>query len=186
MPVTGDYLVVRLSFLPVIMSYFFVWIYTYCMYDSTVIYRSWRVFCHQRHFNWGLAWKIPVLLNTPKPHTRWIQMYVENALADLSTKYERPGSCQRTSCMVEEWKTNLMSLAILFHFLCAQHVSDINISIFRSLRLCCWITNVAAGFWVVFVLQAEVVLQTAKRTPPKTSRTKSPTHNELSSRRPMW
>ena len=32
-----------------------------------------------------------------------------------------------------------MSLAILFHFICAQHVSDINISIFRSLRLCCWI-----------------------------------------------
>jgi len=28
-----------------------------------------------------------------------------------------------------------MPLAILFHFLCAQHVSDINISIFRSLRL---------------------------------------------------
>jgi len=40
----------------------------------------------------------------------------------------------------EEWETNLMSLAILFHFLCAQHVSDINTSIIRSLRLCCWIT----------------------------------------------
>ena len=47
-----------------------------------------------------------------------------------------------------------MSLAILFHFLCAQHVSDINISIIRSLRLC-------------------RLLQPAKRTPPKTSRTKS-------------
>ena len=43
--------------------------------------------------------------------------------------------------IVEEWKANLMSLAILYHFLCAQHVSDINISIFRSLRLCCWITT---------------------------------------------
>ena len=38
--------------------------------------------------------------------------------------------------IVEEQKTNLMSLAILFH-LCAQHVSDINISIIRSLRLFC-------------------------------------------------
>ena len=28
-----------------------------------------------------------------------------------------------------------MSLAIVFHFLCAQHVSDINISIIRSLQL---------------------------------------------------
>jgi len=34
-----------------------------------------------------------------------------------------------------------MSLAILFHFLCAQHVSDINISIIGSLRLCCWIPH---------------------------------------------
>jgi len=34
-----------------------------------------------------------------------------------------------------------MSLAILFHFLCAWHVSDINISIIRSLRLCFWITT---------------------------------------------
>jgi len=61
-----------------------------------------------------------------------------------------------------------MSLAILFHFLCARHVSDINISIVRSLLLCCWITtsvvlfSVRCGleiwcgwFWVVLVLQAE-------------------------------
>jgi len=31
-----------------------------------------------------------------------------------------------------------MSLAILFHFLCAQHASDINISIIRSLRAENW------------------------------------------------
>jgi len=61
-----------------------------------------------------------------------------------------------------------MSLAILFHFLCAQHVSDINISIIRNLRLCCWITTLVVLFsvrcvlvfrcgWVglVFVLQDE-------------------------------
>ena len=60
-----------------------------------------------------------------------------------------------------------MSLAILFHFLCAQHVSDINISIIRSLQLCCWVTTSVVlfsvlcvleiwcdWFWVVFVLQA--------------------------------
>ena len=49
------------------------------------------------------------------------------------------GPC--TIVIVEEWKTNLMSLAILFHFFCAQHVLDINISIIRSLRLCWWITT---------------------------------------------
>ena len=38
-------------------------------------------------------------------------------------------------------KTNLMSLAISFQFLCAQHVSDINISIIRSLWLFCRIST---------------------------------------------
>jgi len=41
-----------------------------------------------------------------------------------------------------------MSLAILFHFLCTQHDSDINISIIRSLRLCCWITTLVVLFLV--------------------------------------
>jgi len=41
-----------------------------------------------------------------------------------------------------------MSLAILFHLLCAQHVSDINISIFSSLRLCSWITTSVVLFSV--------------------------------------
>ena len=45
-----------------------------------------------------------------------------------------------------------MSLAILFHLLCAQHVSDINISIFRSLRLCWWITTSVVLFSVRCVL----------------------------------
>ena len=46
-----------------------------------------------------------------------------------------------------------MSLAILFHFLCTQHVSDINISIIRSLRLCCWITTLVVLFSVRCVLE---------------------------------
>ena len=55
--------------------------------------------------------------------------------------------------IVDEWKTNLMSLAILFHLLCAQKVSDINISIFRSLRLCWWITTSVVLFSVRCVLE---------------------------------
>ena len=46
-----------------------------------------------------------------------------------------------------------MSLAILFHFLCTQHVSDINISIIRSLRLCCWITTSVVLFSVRCMLE---------------------------------
>ena len=44
------------------------------------------------------------------------------------------------SCIIlifENKKANLTSLAFLFHFLFAQNVSDINISIIRSLRLFC-------------------------------------------------
>ena len=55
--------------------------------------------------------------------------------------------------IVDEWKANLMSLAILFRLLCAQHVSDINISIFRSLRLCWWITTSVVLFSVRCVLE---------------------------------
>jgi len=40
-----------------------------------------------------------------------------------------------------------MSLTILFHFLCAQHVSDINISIIRSLRLFCWLPHWSYCSW---------------------------------------
>jgi len=38
-------------------------------------------------------------------------------------------------------------LLFLFHFLCARHVSDINISIIRSLRLFCWITTLVVCSW---------------------------------------
>ena len=51
-----------------------------------------------------------------------------------------------------------MSLAILFHLLCAQHVSDINISIIRSLRLCWWITTSVVLFSVRCVLELLVRL----------------------------
>jgi hypothetical protein len=60
--------------------------------------------------------------------------------------------------IVEEWRTNLTTLAILFHLLCAQHVSDIDISIFRSLRLCWWITTSVDLFSVRCVLELLVRL----------------------------
>ena len=46
-----------------------------------------------------------------------------------------------------------MSLAILFHFLCAQHVSDINMSIIRSLRLFSWIITLVVLFLVRCMLE---------------------------------
>ena len=68
-----------------------------------------------------------------------------------------------------------MSLAILFHFLCAQHVSDINIPIIRSLRLFCWITTLVVLFLVRCVLEFRCgwvgvvsVLQAASAYPSRT------------------
>jgi len=46
-----------------------------------------------------------------------------------------------------------MSLAILFYFLQIQHISDINVSIIRSLRLCCWVTTLVVLFLVCCVLE---------------------------------
>ena len=98
-----------------------------------------------------------------------------------SSSLSQHANHQITVQIADEWKTNLMSLAILFHLLCAQHVSDINISIFRSLRLCWWITTSVVLFsarcvleplvWavlVVFVLQPEACkTNTTKYTFPR-------------------
>jgi len=42
---------------------------------------------------------------------------------------------------------------IIFHFLCAEHVSDINISIIMNLRLFCWITTLVVLFLARCVLE---------------------------------
>jgi len=65
------------------------------------------------------------------------------------------GPAQMPTWIIEEQKTNLMSLAILFHFLCAQQVSDINISIIRSLRLFCWITTLVVLLLMMDILMSE-------------------------------
>ena len=59
---------------------------------------------------------------------------------------KRPSSGQQV-VVLKNKRPKLMSLAILFH-LCAQHVSDINISIIRSLRLFYWITTLVVLFLV--------------------------------------
>jgi len=64
-----------------------------------------------------------------------------------------------------------MSLAILFHFLCAQHVSDINRSIIRSLRLFCWITTFVVLFLVRCVLEFRCGLVQASACNTDTSST---------------
>ena len=43
--------------------------------------------------------------------------------------------------IVEDLKTNLMSLVVFISLIFAQHVSNINMSIFRSLRLRWWLTT---------------------------------------------
>jgi len=49
-------------------------------------------------------------------------------------------------------KPTRCNLFYLLYFLDIQHVSGINMSIFRSLRLCCWTTTLAVLFFDCFVL----------------------------------
>jgi len=76
-----------------------------------------------------------------------------------------------------------MSLAILFHFLCAQHVSDINTSNIRSLQLFCWITTLVMCSWfdvcwcfsVVGLAWYPLTTQTQPHQISNTQRTKNKT-----------
>ena len=131
-------------------------------------------------------WKMR--LDTTIQHMKWISLYINNSFI------------------------NLMSLANLFHFLCAQHVSDINISIIRSLRQFCWITTLVVLFLVRCVLEfrcgcvgvvsvlqaasacnmdttANVVIQRASAchtdTTPTQSHRNSNTHRNKNTQ-PMW
>ena len=96
----------------------------------------------------------------------WLQFRaMADCLSNCGASTTKPGTHSQTRspnlmfigpciiAIVDEWKTNLMTLAILFHLLCAQHVSDINVSIFRSLRLCWWITTSVVLFSVRCVLE---------------------------------
>ena len=83
----------------------------------------------------------------------WPVVAIGTTLRALCFAVWIPAGARDLLWIVEEWKTNFMSLAILFHFLCAQHVSDINISIIRSMRLCCWITTSVVLFSVRCVLE---------------------------------
>jgi hypothetical protein len=49
--------------------------------------------------------------------------------------------------IVENKRPTWCHLLFLFHFLCAQHVLDINMCIIRSLRLFCWITTLVVCSW---------------------------------------
>jgi len=78
-----------------------------------------------------------------------------------------------------------MSLAVLFHFLCAKNASDINISIIRSLRLFYCITTLVVCSWFDVCWSFGVVglewypcsrLKSATRIPLQPNHTETPTH----------
>jgi len=76
---------------------------------------------------------------------------------------------------------------LLFYFasyVLNKHVSDINISIIRSLRPFCWIITLVVLFLVRCVL--DFVLQPATWIPLQPNHTETPTHVEPRTIRPMW
>jgi len=77
-----------------------------------------------------------------------------------------------------------MLFAILFHFLCVQRVSDINISPHWSYCSCfdvCWSFGVVGLEWYPCCR-----LQTATRIPLQPNHTETSTHIETRTIRPMW
>ena len=152
--------------------------------------------CKSQHRPYSAQWNIICILCSKlwrKPEKKSIaSTEIKHLQATRSRKKHRT--------KVDEWKTNLMSLATLFHLLCCQHVSDINISIFRSLRLCSWITTSVALFSVRCVLELLVRLALGgvrfagwstgfslqNEHHQISAAAKTPTHKELRTRRPMW
>ena len=117
--------------------------------DGTLLY--WRIERNMAH-SWSLG-ETYVRTYTAVEKWSWLQWSYVRKTSKMHTSINNLmfiGPC--IIAIVDEWKTNLMSLAILFH-LCAQQVSDINISIFRSLRLCWWITTSVVLFSVRCVLE---------------------------------
>jgi len=112
---------------------------------------------------------------------------------------------QISKLIVENKRPTWCHSLFLFHFLCVQHVSDINISIIRSLQLFCWITTWVMCSWfdvcwcfgvvglawylfsrlkhhwsvhVEFHMNRPVVLQPATRITLQPNQTKTRTHDQ--------
>jgi len=67
----------------------------------------------------------------------WTPRFCLNIEEGIATQHATPSTSDSILPSLNISESNLMSLAILFHFLYAQHVLDFNISIIRSLRLFC-------------------------------------------------
>ena len=83
-------------------------------------------------------------------------------------------------------KPTICHLLYLLYFLDTQHVSGINMSIFRNLRLCCGSARVVSGLTPAARIQAQLVLQPAARIPPQPNRTLTPSHSNPRAIQPMW
>ena len=107
----------------------------------------------------------------------------EQKISNLYWKYGKP---------LKNKKPNRCHLLYLLYFLDTQHVSGINMSIFRSLRLCCWTTTLAVFFLDCCVLElgcgsAGVVSGLpAAPIPPQPNRTLTTTHSNPRTIQPMW
>jgi len=92
------------------------------------------------HFIWRPTY--PSKYNAHKPNTQ--TLYVRSEDGQYVWSKHVVEIKKRT---VESKRPTWCHLLFLFHFTCAQHVSDINISIIRSLRLFCWITTLVVCSW---------------------------------------
>ena len=93
-------------------------------------------------------------------HRTDISLDISHSTAHVKLVYRKECACWVMKYLpndhtTDSWriKDQLDVTCYLIPFLCAQHVSDINISIIRSLRLFCWITTLVVLFLVRCVLE---------------------------------
>ena len=132
----------------------------------------------------------------PASTTPWIQTALETVRDFKHNIGAMNETCHRsfvyrTVHHCDSWRIrdqlDVANYYVLFHFFCAQHISDINTSIIRSLRLFYCITtlvvcscfNVRWSFGVAGLGWYPCSrLRPATRIPPQPSHTETPTHIE--------
>ena len=77
----------------------------------------------------NVLWTVVASVKERVPASLWVKNMYKTSDTQLTNK--KPTRCH---------------LLILFYFLETQHVSGINMPIFRSLQLCCWTTTLAVSF----------------------------------------
>jgi len=124
--------------------------------ESEILHKNWRLNCVMVQIDWGLYFMDGIFQKCAR--RVWL------VIGRSSGAKPKPLLSSHVSgiwCLLDRaslWylknkKRIRCHLLYLLYFLDTQHVSGINMSIFRSLRLCCWTTTLTVLFLDFCVLE---------------------------------